>query len=148
MFYNWTSQRSALPASLQLDLKSDHRTMCPPLGEKEPYERSSPCCLMQALLGWGWEGWGVRWEGREIKERDKTADLLCPWLPRHRAVLASHWPPSASLSPLISPGVSMCRSPLLLCCPLPTLYVGGSPAPRASVAIRTLMTFKKVFSRR
>lgn len=75
-------------------------------------------------------------------------DLLCPRLPRHRAVLANHWPPSASLSPLISRGVSMCRSPLLLCCPLPTLYVGGSPAPRASVAIHTLMTFKKVFSPR
>lgn len=39
MFYNWTSQRSALSASLQLDLKSDHRTVCPPLGEKEPYVR-------------------------------------------------------------------------------------------------------------
>lgn len=39
MSYNWTSQRSALPASLQSDLKSDHGTVCPPLGEKEPHAR-------------------------------------------------------------------------------------------------------------
>ena len=39
MSYSWTSQRSALPASLQSDLKSDHGTVCPSLGEKEPYAR-------------------------------------------------------------------------------------------------------------
>lgn len=102
--------------------------------------------LLPALLGRGWEGWGARWEGREItfEETDVTSDLLGPWLPRHRTALANHRPPSMSLSPLISPWVSMCLSPLP-CCPLSALYVGLSPAPRPSLAIRTLRTFKNVF---
>ena len=89
--------------------------------------------LLPALLGWGWEGWGARWEGREItfEETVMTSDLLGPWLPRHRTVLANHPPPSVSPSPLISPWVSMCLSPLP-CCPLSVLYVGLSPAPRPS----------------
>lgn len=140
-----------LPASLQLDLKSDHGTMCPPLGEKEPYVRrvkSSSCCLMKALLGWAWRGWGARWEGKEIKERETRLWIFSVLDSQGIALSSPTTGPLPRRSLLWFPLEFPCVV-VPCCCAVhsPHCHVGG-PLPRTSVAIHTLMTFKKVFSPR